>query len=364
MRVRKIQIAQAKAGMKVAEDVYTDNNELMIPGETILTEEVIARLKQFGIYRLEVYGADSGETVTDLPQIEIPETTYVTQVRKTAEFQQFQRTFEESMGQVKKTFGKILAEDSQINTDMLLAEVDLILKKGRNGLHVLEMMNCMREYDDVTFAHCISVSMLCHVIGEWLGYKEAELRTLTLSGLLHDVGKLMVSPELIAKPGKLTEQEYLAVKEHAMYGYNILRNQVIDQRIKYAALMHHERCDGTGYPGANNMKQIDNFAKIVAIADVYDAMTADRPYRKGMCPFRVLEMFEEEGLEKYDPKVLLTFMQKTVEAYINVDVELNNHQIGEIISTNPFSISKPLVRVGDNFIDLSKNKELRIEKIL
>ena len=107
------------------------------------------------------------------------------------------------------------------------------------------------------------------------------------------------------KKGKLTDAEYEVIKAHAQLGYDILKDQPLDERIKNAALMHHERYDGTGYPNHLVGKEIDDMAAIVAIADVYDAMTAARVYRGPVCPFRVIELYESEGFQKYDVEYLI-----------------------------------------------------------
>lgn len=368
MKTKRIQIINAKVGMQIARDIYSEKDELIIAKESFLTKRGIEKLKAFGIYCIDIY---AHEKDTQLNQPDFVSQTVEddlnhtrSKITESKEFVEFKKTFDSSISHLKKTFGNIISEQTAINTDTLLNEVDSLLKKGRNTLHVFDMMNCMREYDDVTFAHSISVALLCHIMGEWLHYSEEDIKILTVSGLLHDVGKLMIPTELITKPGKLTSEEYTTVKNHVLYGYNILRKQNIDERIKKSALMHHERCDGTGYPNADTAKTIDKFAKIVAIADVYDAMTADRSYRKGMCPFDVIGVFEEDGLKRYDTLFLLTFMEKTVESYIGTTVQLSNDQIGKIIAIHKNFMSRPLVQCGNDFIDLSKKKDLKIVRIL
>ena len=120
------------------------------------------------------------------------------------------------------------------------------------------------------------------------------LDTLTLCGLLHDIGKLKIPDEILNKPGKYTDEEFDLVKRHTKFGYELLKTLNIDPHIKKAALLHHERCDGSGYPLKATQKDLDDFSMVVAIADVYDAMTAARSYRAPLCPFQVIERFEQE----------------------------------------------------------------------
>ena len=176
----------------------------------------------------------------------------------------------------------------------------------------------------------------------------------------------MVPDNIIQKKGRLTLPEYNLVKTHVLFGNNILKGiDNLDPRIAEVAMRHHERCDGTGYPGGYKREQIEPFARIVAIADTYDAMTSDRAYRAAICPFDVIEMFEREGIVKYDVAFLLPFIEKAVQAYMNTDVRLSTNQIGKVIMINKNEFSKPVVQVGDEFYDLSKEtNDIVIDKVL
>lgn len=227
------------------------------------------------------------------------------------------------------------------------------------------MLMCIRDLDDMTYVHSLNVSLICNLFGCWLKLPKEECDNLILAGLLHDIGKMMVPKVLLTKPDKLTPAEFTAVKAHSLYGYNILKNLPLTPPVKLAALMHHERCDGTGYPMGLTADKIDSFAKIVAIADVYDAMTAARVYRGPICPLEVIGLFESEGLKKYDPKYLLTFLEGVMYTYLHHTVILSTGEKAEIIMLNRGTISRPVVRTESNqFIDLAKNPSITILGII
>ena len=365
MKAKRIQIIQAKEGMVVAEDIYTNRNELILNCNTVLTNTILNRLKQYGIFHFSVYEPEVEEENIEETKENTAEVVFHKEsIRKTEEFQAFKEEFDVTVQGLRKSFGRILDNDVNDGIAEMAKQVEYIIGSGHGTLHVMDMLNCMREYDDVTFAHSISVSVLCNLIGEWLQLKPADLKVLILSGLLHDIGKLQVSNEIISKPGKLTSEEFKAIQEHPKFGFEILKDRDLDPRIKHAALMHHERCDGTGYPGKVSSSGIEYFSKIVSVADVYDAMTADRSYRKGMCPFEVLEIMKADGYLKYDPAILMMFMEKTVQSYINATVQLSDGRIGEIISISKDDITRPLIRIGTDFADLKKEKGITITKIL
>ena len=367
MKVRRIQIVQAKEGMVVAEDLYTSKNELILPCHTTLTREIIERIKYYEIYRFNVYEEEPEavriqETTNSLEEEQV---SHLEKVRKSQEFVVFKKDFDQTVEGLKRTFGKMLDNKEGIDgTQLLVRQVENIVKNGNGTMHVMDMLNCIREYDDVTFAHSISVSLLCRLIGEWLNFSEQDISVLTLCGMLHDIGKLQIDNAIISKPGKLTDEEFKIVQEHPMLGYRLLKDRELDLRVKQAALFHHERCDGKGYPLRYESEKISISSKIVMVADVYDAMTADRSYRKGMCPYKALDIMLEDGFQKYDPKILMLFIEKTVQAYLNSPVELSNGKIGSIVCNNPLAFTRPLVRVGDEFLDLSKEKEIKITRLL
>ena len=364
MAKKRMQVFRVMPGTKLLEDVYY-NNELIISKDTILNENMILHLKRYGIYQVMVEVEDDNDE-EDFREAENNDiySQRAYELKKSKEFQKFEKTFAENIAHVEKIFLGAVSNEEEIRPDILLEQVDELLSNGRNGLHIIEMMNCVKQYDDITFAHCLNVGMLSNVIGKWLGKSTEELQILTLAGILHDIGKLMIPAEIIDKKGKLTEEEYTLVKTHPKHGYNILKNQNLDERVKNAALMHHERMDGSGYPMRLNKNSIENFAKIVSIADVYDAMTATRSYRKGMCPFKAISIMEEDGFQKYDAEYLLTFLQNTAEAYINMPVRMSDDTKGKIIKINPCWVSKPLVLTEKGFVDLSENRELTIQEII
>ncbi|MDE7297551.1 MAG: HD domain-containing protein, partial [Lachnospiraceae bacterium] len=258
----------------------------------------------------------------------------------------------------------IIEKNEKVNEDELIQEIDSVLSNARNGMHVFDMLHSMRDHDDETYLHSLNVALISNVLGRWLHFSRRELDTLTLCGLLHDIGKLMIPQEIIRKSSRLTDSEYTTVRTHPVRGFNILRAQNANIHVQMSAMMHHERCDGSGYPMGIKGDQIDRFAKIVMIADVYEAMTAARVYRGPLCPFEVISIFESEGLAKYDTRYVMTFLEHINQTYLHNNVRLNDKSEGSIVMMNRTSLSKPVIQVGDRFIDLSREPDLYIEAIL
>ena len=359
MEAVRIRTDQAEVGMVVATDVYTSNNQLILTKGTVLDERMITRLRFYNIYGLFVF---KGEFDEESPK----EESYIDMLRNTAEFKKFNRSYVESVGSVEQSFHNILnnVDGGEIDMESLLADTDKILHEGRNGAHIFEMLHGIRDYDDMTYVHSLNVSLICSIFGSWLKLPREEIRILTLGGLLHDIGKMLVPRDILTKADKLSNEEYETIKLHAIRGYQALKDHPIDIRVKYAALMHHERCDGSGYPNGFKSDQIEEFSKIIAIADVYDAMTSNRRYRKAICPFDVVENFERDGFLKYDPGYLMVFMERIVQSYLHNIVRLSDGREGEVVMINKLALSRPVVRTGNDFVDLSKEHRLSIDCII
>jgi putative nucleotidyltransferase with HDIG domain len=345
-------------GMVTAEDVLAFNGQMIIPRDMVLTDKAITKLEFYSVVSVRI----KDETAEIEPK-EPKQQIYSERIKNSKEYKVFKANFEESVEEFHDSVNDIVTKNV-INTDKLLVESEKVLDENPNGIHIFDMLHNMRMYDDSTYAHCMNVSLICNVFGRWLKFPEEDLKVLTLCGLLHDIGKLKIPGEIVGKPAKLTDAEYKIIKTHTLEGYNILKKLPIDPRIKNSALMHHEKCDGTGYPVGLTLDRIDPFARIVAIADVYDAMTSARCYRGPLCPFKVIDIFESEGLQKYDPKYIMVFLEYIVNTYMNNRVRLSNGMEGDIVLINKLNLSRPMVRVGDTFINLAERKDISIEVIL
>lgn len=359
MKKIRISIYNVTSGMIAAGDVYSDNGQLLVPNGATFTEENLTRMNSYSIPFVTVYADDD----SDLQEFPI-DASYNERIKNSKEFQEFQEEFNTSLGDVNQSLQHIVTTSDEIDVDNLLEQTTHLLTHGSTTIGILDMINNLRSYDDSTYAHSLNVSIICRVFGQWLHMNDEDLDVLTVAGMLHDLGKLLIPPEIIKKPGRLTDKEFAIIKTHPYLGYKHVQNAPLDSRIKSAILMHHEKCDGSGYPSGLSSANIQPFAKIVAIADVYDAMTANRVYRDGICPFHVIRMFENEGYQKFDVQYLLPFLEGIVQSYINNRVRLTDGRIGEIIFINKHSLSRPIVKVGDQFIDLSTNRNLSIEEIL
>lgn len=368
--MRKVNLNNLEAGMVTADTVATKSGQTILEKGVTLTKSSILRLSFYNIKEIciECEDTDAPEIIAaeEQPVRQKPSYTpaYSQKVKASQQFQTFQFDHSFVLNSIKTSFENYVFQKKPLNTDDLLKQVTILFDSCKTSLDLFDMLNNMRSYDDSTYAHSLNVALICRRFGKWLKVSPDVLDTITLCGLLHDIGKLLIPNDILNKPGQYTDEEFELVKKHPRYGYDLLKNLPIDPHIKIAALLHHERCDGSGYPMGLS-KDIDNYALIVAVADVYDAMTAARPHRPPLCPFQVISLFEKDGLQKYNPKYVLTFLKHIAQTYQSNRIILNDGRTATIVMLNQNHLSKPIVQFDDGeCLDLSTQSELHIQSIL
>lgn len=368
--MKEYQTKDLLPGMVTAIPVRTKRGQLIINPNVELTRTLISRLEFYGIASVQITENKQVATPMETPKdpayfpakspvsapSPVSDASYSQKLKSSPEFQRFQVDFTLRSQDLKNCFDAYLSDGGTVNKEELLSKTISLVSPKQTTLDVFDMLHNMRQVNDSTYAHSLNVAIISRIIGKWLHFSNEELDTLILAGLLHDIGKTKIPDEVLNKDGKLTDEEFQMIRNHPKYGYDILKSQPLNSHIKKAALMHHERCDGSGYPMGLTMEEIDDYALIIAIADVYDAMTAARSYRAPLCPFEVIAEFEKDGLQKYKPKYILTFLENIANAYQNNRVMLSDGTSARIVLLNHRRLSKPLVQLDDGAcIDLEKS---------
>ena len=363
--------------MVTATPIYSNTGQRLFPANTVLTSQQISYLEFYGVLWVQVIpeseiNESSGTEVPEasisgsaVPEPEPDTESYSQKIKRSRKFHTFKVDYSKKTDALKDSFSHLIDKTQSLDSDVLLDQVSSLYSNHLTSLSVFDMLHNMRQIDDTTYAHCINVAIISRILGGWLEFSEKDLELLTLAGLLHDIGKCKIDQQILSKNGPLTQEEFKQIKKHPALGIKILEGFPLDERVRSAVLMHHERCDGSGYPSGLRKEAISEFAKIVAIADVYDAMTSNRCYRKGFCPFEVIATFERIGFERYDSKYLLPFLTHIIDTYIGNTVLLNDGSSGKVILINRQALSRPVVSTAtDKYLDLSKHPELYIQSII
>lgn len=178
-----------------------------------------------------------------------------------------------------------------------------------NNPIIINALDKIKRIDEYTFTHSINTAFYSMFIAIWMGFNDQQVINATQAGLLHDIGKIYLPDKILNKPGSLTEVEYEIMKKHTLYGYFLLNEfGEFNQEVKRAVLFHHERCDSLGYPLNASPDYVGIVSQIVAVADVYDAMTTDRVYKKASPPFEVIKFLSTDGMKVLDNRVLDIFL--------------------------------------------------------
>lgn len=364
MGKKRVKISDLVSGMIVADDVYSSSDQQIIAKRSIINEKLIAKLKVFNVPAINIMDVEEEAPVSQFEE----DMTVMTQTEKlktTEEYKRFRRDFSKMTNALQKCLTRIADKGiTQHDIDEIYNIAGDIVATSLNMPHIFDMLHSMRGSSDSVYTHSVNVAVISIVLGKWLRFSPYEQELLAVAGLVHDIGKLLIPENILVKPYELTDKEFAIVKSHALRGYTLIKDSALDEHVKNAVLMHHERCNGSGYPAGTKGDKIDQFAKVVAIADVYDAMTSSRIYRDTICPFDVIRNFEKDGLHIFEIEYIMTFLKHIANTYIHSQVRLSNGIIGEIIMLNNNNLSKPVVKAGDTFIDLAKEPDLKIDEIL
>ncbi|MCR5686764.1 MAG: HD-GYP domain-containing protein [Lachnospiraceae bacterium] len=338
-------------GTVVAEDVLDHKGNVIVKKNTALDKYLIQKLNIANI------------TCINVKEPEDFLTTYFEKIKVSRTFKQFYEIYSKNFFEYKDMMQKFLKEKVPIDPNRLYEIIDDITSPFRHSkITILDMLTVLETAEvDFLYTHSINVALICNYTAKWFRLDEEDSKALVLCGFFYDIGKFVIPQDILLRQGRLSDEEFDLIKSHAVKGYQMLQMYDIDERIKLCALMHHERIDGSGYPKGLVDEQINQFAKIIAILDSYEAMTSYRSYRAPLCPFKVIEIFEKDGYGKYDTGCYMTFLERMVEEYIGKEVQLNDGTVCVVVLINKQRYSRPMVKTEDGkYIDLASQKNLSI----
>lgn len=255
-----------------------------------------------------------------------------------------ERLYRETVARVQKIYreirlvsGETLGELRQVVED-LLAEIE---KHPRLQVN----LNQLRSHDNYTYVHSVNVSLLAAIIGRERGLEGNALRQLVLGALLHDIGKLKIDGDIINKKGGLSETEYATMKLHPHFGRDMLADIALPWAVLAPVIQHHERWDGSGYPEGCKREESHTNAQIVALADVFDAVVSDRPYRAGLPPYHAVELIVSGQGRDFSPAVVRDFSKAITVYPRNATVTLSSGEVGVVVGFTPQAPTRPQVQV-------------------
>lgn len=349
---RYISVNELKEGMTLAREIFMDGKVLIGKGIP-LSETIINKLKdKYAFSRVEInYGYDEDD-IEPAKNIK-PKTV-----------EEIDKSFIELSYNVENIFKNI--QNIQNSGIKEVREFALAIQTElQSTSSVLKNIVLYGSGIDTIYRHSVNVAALSAILARWIGLSNEQINLLTYSAILHDFGKTKIDNKILEKVGPLSKKEFDIIKSHPVIAYDFIKKiPFLDKSVSYGALMHHEKLDGSGYPLGLNGDKIHQFAKIIAIADVFDAVNSDRVYKKSKGPFEALEIIQKESLGKLDYEYCEIFIKHVVNYYMGENVLLNNKKICKIIQVDVNNLERPLLLDENSFLDLKQFKDLYIEKLV
>ena len=350
---RQIATALLRPGMKLGRSIYDERGRVLLRRGVELKEAYIARLKH---YFSSVYIEDRAFDGIEVPQVIADEQRH-----------ELQRMLADEWGRVAKAASFERVAFSRNFARSLSDQMRNLMTTVRFTTCIQEDLSALAGYDNATYVHSVNVAIYALAIGAGLGLPDGMLLDLGVGALLHDIGKLWVPGQVLNKPDRLTAEEYEQVQKHAAYGHDMLvRQPELSYQIAHCAFQHHERMNGSGYPRRLRGDEIHLFGKILAVADVYDAMVMHRPYRPGVSPADVMEYLFSSVGSLFDLEIVSLFSRKVSMYPVGTQVLLSDGRVAAVVGLREAVPSRPLVRVlgdqegGPVDIDLSVTLNLTI----
>ncbi len=313
-------------------DLYTEDGVLLLASGTKLDSSIKELLRGLQNTSFDVYI----KVDLDEKALKFDKVVELDKVVKERAVQTLSYMFNESTD---------LADSIENVTTLSNSITDIILSSDSLSVS-LEALKCSDEY---TYKHSLDVATISTLIGRGLGLNYNALKELATAGLLHDVGKRNISKEILHKNGRLDDNEFATIKQHPVFTYQLL--QPLDQLsevIKQACLQHHEKWNGSGYPLHLEGQNINYYARILAVADVFDALVTDRPYHKHYTPSDAIEMMNSM-IGHFDMDVYKLFLKTVVLYPVGTIITLSDGTHATVLENNKANILRPIVkRLDDN----------------
>ena len=347
--MRFVALENCEEGMTVGKNIYGQNAMLLLRYGTTIKDIHLATLKRLGYPGVYIdddmsQGIDIELTVKD-----------ETRNRASQVVQElFTSRFSGTLGHetVVKEIEDVLRDIvSQINSSP-----DAVANLG-----------ALKVFDNYTYQHCVDVGVLSIILGRELGLTKSILVELGKCAFFHDIGKMMISKTVLNKPAPLTPEEFDEIKTHPTLGHDVLISSLKQSKqVAHGALYHHERYEGGGYPSGISGEDIPLFARIIAVADAYDAITTKRVYKNALIANEAYEFVMANSGTHFCPRVVEVFVRKIPPFTVGTGVVLSDHRLAVVVQNKPNFMMRPVVKLikqdstdPDIYIDLAEDVDAR-----
>ncbi len=361
-RMRLVRLERCSSGIKLGRSIYSENGKILLTKGTELTDSFINRLKNLNINTVYIEDtASEGIDIIESIPVELlnEATNVITDGLNTIADINITKPTVKGMMETEKTIR---------NFQRIFKDILTILTENPT---VLNLLATTKIHESHVYTHSLNVTIYSCQLAIKNGLQTKEIEEIGLGALLHDLGKIFVKPEVLNKPGRLTQEEFEQMKSHSQLGFDILRKvHEVPYVVAHCALQHHERIDGAGYPRGLKGNEIHHYAKILSVADVFDAVTSHRVYRPAMLPHQGMELLYSGSGTQFDTDQLKLFKDCIAIYPQGLTVKLNDGRTGIVTKYNFHSVGRPEIRiirdeedqeVAPYEIDLSSSGNLTLE---
>jgi HD-GYP domain-containing protein (c-di-GMP phosphodiesterase class II) len=328
--MRSISTFNLQPDMVVGRNIFSSKGDLLLAEGLTLTSHFIGRLRQLGISAVYV---EDEESAGILASDAVPE-----------------HTRRQALATVYEGFTSVVSQDNLRPAQLPMAEAHCAVDEIMAALiaddtQVYNVVS-VKTYDEYTYQHCVNVAVLSIIVGISLGLTESRIIKLGIGAMLHDIGKMYVPLEILNKPSRLEPDEFDIIKKHPRFGFEVVKNDpALSPLSANVVLRHHEKVDGSGYPDGLGDDELHLFARIVAAADVYDAVTSNRPYRVPMKPADAVRVVVCEAASQLDATVVAALCRHIPPCPIGCGVLLSDGTAGLVVSYQSEDPLSPTVRI-------------------
>jgi HD-GYP domain-containing protein (c-di-GMP phosphodiesterase class II) len=342
--MRLVPIECVRDGCYLGKTLFDENGRTLLREGVKLSTPLIKRIKDIHIYSLYILDEYSEKEIDDIIKPELRQKS-ISLVRET--FNNVERIYSNlHNSSLNKNKKNILLKQKEEYLSSIHGLAEELLENILSNKNIMVNLVDIKSMDAYTYQHCVNVAILSLVLGIGLQLQKHELLDLCIGALLHDIGKVFIPKEILLKEGPLSYSEFEIMKDHPKKGYSYLKTvHNISSFSRMVVLQHHEREDGLGYPDGKKSSKINKLAKIVAVADVYDALTSDRPYRRALCPNEAFEFILGNADSMFDYGIVKAFTKIIVPYPEGTIVKLSNGDICVVEGTPPDYPLRPEVKV-------------------
>ncbi|MCL2575933.1 MAG: HD-GYP domain-containing protein [Defluviitaleaceae bacterium] len=329
--MRFVRVDDIKQGMEVARGIYDGSGVLMLRDGYIIDYSHISALKELGYPGIYIHDKIS-EGIE--PEEIIDNVTRTTAIGTIKEMYS-------GIGDNKKSSIATVQAMSDEITDLVTNVAARIFESDSSVINV----PLLCTYDEYTYRHSADVGVLSIALGKALGLTQEQMTDLGKAAFLHDIGKMFIPKTILHKPAKLTENEFGLMKSHSARGYDFVESALKQKGIICRSVLHHhERWDGAGYPFRLKGEQIPLYSRIIAVVDVFDAISSARPYKTAKIATEGYEFVMANSGQHFDPKVVGAFVRSIAPFPVGLTVMLSNGLMGVVIKNHPSFMSRPVVK--------------------